>query len=451
YQSRIELTEDVRMYEDEKYWDTLRHEPLSSTERSVYRMIDTLKNIPVIKTYTDIFKIIIDGYYDMGKIEIGPYLSTLAYNNIEGMRVQSGFKTNHKFSQHWMLAGQVAYGFNDNRVKYMGSITNILSRKHWTTLSFRVRRDLARIGVDDENLADNPLFLVAARWGAFRRGFYFDESRLSFSRQMFKGFNQRVSVKYSTFFPTYNFGYFQNPQETNSPILNTFETTEVSFESRYSKDETFIQNGNERVSLGARMRPVLTFRYTHGFAGVLGSDFTYNKVRMSFTKRIRLGPLGEGRVTANGEYIFDALPYPLLVLHLGNQTPIYAAVTYNLMNFGEFISDHYASIQYRHYFQGLFLNRIPLIKKLNWRLLATANVVAGGLRQENRNLISKFTSDGEPTVRAGYFTGKPYVELGYGVENIFRFFRVDFIHRLSYLDNPDARAFGVLFTAQFQF
>jgi hypothetical protein len=42
------------------------------------------------------------------------------------------------------------------------------------------------------------------------------------------------------------------------------------------------------------------------------------------------------------------------------------------------------------------------------------------------------------------------VELGYGVENIFKFLRVDFVHRVSYLDNPNVRKFGVLFTAQLQ-
>ena len=90
------------------------------------------------------------------------------------------------------------------------------------------------------------------------------------------------------------------------------------------------------------------------------------------------------------------------------------------------------------------------MKKLNWRLLATGNVILGGMRDENRNLISKHTADGEETLSAGYFTGQPYIELGYGVENIFRFLRIDFIHRLSYLDNPNVRNFGVFFTIQFQ-
>ncbi|MFT7364066.1 MAG: hypothetical protein ACI9UV_002273 [Algoriphagus sp.] len=43
---------------------------------------------------------------------------------------------------------------------------------------------------------------------------------------------------------------------------------------------------------------------------------------------------------------------------------------------------------------------------------------------------------------------KPYVELGYGVENIFKFFRVDFFHRMTYLDNPGAKPFSVKVSAQ---
>ena len=75
----------------------------------------------------------------------------------------------------------------------------------------------------------------------------------------------------------------------------------------------------------------------------------------------------------------------------------------------------------------------------------------GGMRQSNRDLIAMETADGIPTLPVGFFTnGKPYVELGYGVENIFKFLRVDFVHRLSYLDNERARKFGILFTAQIQ-
>lgn len=456
YERQIQVAEDARLFEEEKYWDTLRHEPLSESEKNVYKMIDTLRNIPVVKTYTDILKAAVEGYVNYGKIEIGPYLGFLAWNNIEGLRLSFGFKTNMQFSKKWIYALNAGYGFNDNRVKYMGSAQRILSKDKWTTLSFRVRSDIARVGVDDESLADNPLFLAASRWGFYRRGNYSNEYRVAFQREFFKGFSQKVSFRHWTFEPTYNFGYPEDPSDVvNSEVLETFQSSEVSLESRYARDEYFIINDNERISLGTNKWPVITLKYTHGFEDVFGSDFDYNKIRLTLKKRMKWGPLGYSYLTLTGENVFNTLPYPMLSLHLGNQTPVYSTVTYNLMNYGEFVSDHFVSVQYQHYFEGFLLNRVPLLKKLNWRLLGTVNAIEGGMRQSNRDMIARFNASGEETLPVGYFTnGKPYVELGYGVENIFRFLRVDFIHRLSYLDNTigvqSARKFGVLFTAQFQ-
>jgi hypothetical protein len=453
YEHSIETAEDSRMYENDNYWDTLRHEPLSQTEKNVQKMIDTLKNIPVIRTYTDIIKTIIDGYYDFGHWKFGPYLGIAAYNTVEGFRVMVGMKTDFSFSKKWVLAGQVAYGFSDERYKYMVSATNILDRKKWTTMSFRVRRDIARLGVDDEALADNPLFLTSTRWGNIRTGYYFDEYRMAFQREFFKGFSQKISVRHWTFEPAYIFGYLEKPLTPDSAAHNTFQSSEVTLEARYAKDEIFLQDDNDRISLGTSKWPVISFRYTHGFKNVFGSDYKYDKMRLIITKRLKAGFLGVGYLTLSGEYIFNTLPYPLLVLHLGNQSAVYSSITYNLMNYGEFVSDRYAAIQYRHYFEGLFFNRIPLIKKLNWRLLGTVNMIQGGMRKENEELVAaKFPNlSGDPTFQIGSFDkNKPYLELGYGVENIFRFLRVDFVHRLNYLDKPGARSFGILFTAQFQ-
>jgi hypothetical protein len=449
YERSIELAEDARL--EDKNWDSLRHEPLSETERNVYKMIDTLRNIPIVKTYTDIFKVLLDGYYNLGKVEVGPYLSLVTWNNIEGWRVQGGFKTNYQFSKKWILQGQLAYGFDDERIKYLASVQRILSRQRWTTVSIRARRDLSRLGVDDESLADNPIFLAATRWGFFRRGFYSDEYRIAFQREIFKGYSQKISLRHWTFEPTYEFGYFNPPGDITSTVYDRFQASEVSVESRYARDEVFLQDDNNRISLGTNKSPVVTLKYTHGFSGILGSDFDYDKLRFNMTKRIKTGPLGVGYVTLTGEYVFNAIPYPMLTLHLGNQSPFYSSITYNLMNFGEFVSDRYASIQYRQYLEGFLLNRVPLLNKLKWRLLATSNVIVGGMRQSNRDLVAQFSPSGEEALPVGYFkNNKPYVELGYGVENIFKVLRVDFIHRVSYLENKDARKFGILFTAQLQ-
>ena len=449
YEREILMEENARQFEKEEYWDTLRHEPLSETEKNVYRMIDTLQNIPVVKTYTDIIKIAVNGYYTAGKINLGPYISLVALNNIEGFRIQPGFKTNYDFSTKWVLGGSAGYGFDDDRVKYSAFVQNILSRDRWTTMTISARSDLGRVGIDDENLADNYLFLAAQRFGNFRRAYYFDESRFNFQRELVRGLNQRVAFRYSTFRPVFDFGYFS--AENTSDTLASYENAEVIVETRFARDELFIINDNERISLGTSKWPELTLRYTHGFKGVAGSDFDYDKLRLTLHKRLRFGPMGVGYLTLTGEYVFSKLPYPLLSLHLGNQTPFFAHVTYNLMDYGEFVSDRYASLHYSHHFEGLLLNRIPLMRKLKWRLVGTSNIILGGMSSMNKALIAERPD--EEGVTVGYLSrGAPYIELGYGVENILKFFRVDFIHRVTYLDkakNPDVRKFGVLFSFQF--
>lgn len=452
YERRINVAEDATVYDEEKFWDTLRHEPLTSTERNVYNMIDTLKNIPVVRTYTEIFKAIIDGYYSLGKVEVGPYLRTFTWNSIEGFRIQGGFKTNAKFSKKMMYGAMLAYGFDDHRVKASGFVERIMDRKKWTTFNLSARTDIIRLSIDDDLLSNNQLFLTAVRWGNYRRSYYFNEVFPSFKREFFKGFSQRFAFRYHTFEPAYPFEYYKDPSDAavpGAPTYTSYKASEFILESRYARDETFIQNGNERVSLGLRKWPAITFRYTRGVQGLFGSDYNYTKYRLQVDKRVRMGVLGVGFLTVAGEYIPDKLPYPLLAVHLGNQSFLYSQYAYNLMNFGEFVSDRYVTIRYRQFLEGLFLNRIPLMNRLKWRLVATTNIIYGELSQENRQLIVQ-NPEGRTDYTTGYFTGTPYVEVGWGVENIFHFFRVDFVHRLTYLNKPDARPFGIVGTVQFK-
>ena len=447
YEKQILLDEGyILNMHDEDHWNNLRHDPLTETEKNVYRMIDTLQHIPVVRTYIDIVKILINGYKKVGKVDIGPYLSLVAFNDIEGVRIQSGFKTNYSFSKKISFGAQLGYGFDDERIKYSAFVQHIIDRKRWTTMSIRVRSDLGRVGIDDENLADDYLFLAATRFGVFRRGYYFDESRFNFQRELIKGFSQRIAVRYNTFKPVFDFGYYSNPGDITS-LQQNFQTAEVILESRFARDELFLQYDNERVSLGAQKWPIITLRYTRGLKGVGGSDFEYDKYRFSILKRLPMGPLGTGKATITGEYINGTLPYPLLSFHIGNETPFYTDVIYSLMNFGEFFSDRFVSLQYRQYFEGFLLNRVPLMRKLKWRLTGLANVIYGDLSDENLAMSEPLPF---PVGNSNLTLDRPYVELGYGVENIFKFLRVDFVHRLSYLENDRARKFGVLFTAQFK-
>jgi hypothetical protein len=116
-----------------------------------------------------------------------------------------------------------------------------------------------------------------------------------------------------------------------------------------------------------------------------------------------------------------------------------------MMNYFEFASDQFLMVSGYHHFDGFFLNKIPLMRKLKWREVATAKMVFGGVSARNRNLL---------IFPPNLFTlqpGKPYAEAGVGVENIFKIFRFDIIWRLTYRDNPNISNFGLRGTMQFIF
>jgi hypothetical protein len=448
YDQNVVLNEDAKIEEEDKVWDSLRHEPLSATEKSVYHMIDTIQSIPIVKSYIDIVKLVLNGYYKTGKVFVGPYLGVIANNTMEGFRIQAGFKTNIKFSRKWVLGAQLAYGFKDQRLKYTAFAKYIFEKRRWTSVTFRARHEAGRLGLDEDYVSEFPLFLFASRWGNYRAGFYYDEYRLTFERELFKGFTQRLAMRHYNFAPDFPFGYVIDP--TLNIVGNTFQTSELFLETRYARDQIYLQNDNDRIGLEQKKWPVFTVRYTHGFKDVAGSDFEYDKVRLNVTKRMKMGPLGNGYINVTGEKVFGVLPFPLLSVHLGNESYIYAPVNFNLVGFGEFASDRYGSVQYRQNLEGFISNKIPVLQKLKWRFLATANVLVGSMSDANFNNFAEVVGK-SPNLQAKRLDPtKPYMELGYGVENIFKFLRVDFIHRLSYLSDDQARNFGVFFSVQLQ-
>lgn len=117
------------------------------------------------------------------------------------------------------------------------------------------------------------------------------------------------------------------------------------------------------------------------------------------------------------------------------------------MNFFEFVSDKYVSLRLKHGFDGLLLNRIPLMRKLKWRSFVTSNILYGSVRQDNLDIIP---SEHKPIPAFDSLGDDPYVEVGYGVENILRFIRVDFIHRLTYQEKEDINKFGVKVSVEFR-
>ena len=445
YQRSIELEEDARVFDD-SFWVENRHDSLSTTEMNVIAMIDSLKEIRFVKTWTNLLKTFARGYVEVGKFDLGPWPVLLSGNNVEGFRTRLGGRTNEHFSLRWQFNGYLAYGFSDRNFKYGLGATHIISRKKWTTIAASYRYDIDQLGLQPDGITDFDdanAFVALSQLGDLIKPFSYEDFQIDFFTQVSRPFSFNISLKREDFSPIlsndFNFSYYTDLNDTDSPTATNFTTTEAKIRIKYAKDETFIISDNSRISLGTLRWPTFVFGYTRGFKGPLGGDFDYNKIDFGVSQELKMGFWGVSKYQLSASHMFDDVPYPLLSAHIGNEQPVYADFAFNTMNFYEFVSQSYASLRYQHYFEGFILNRIPLLKKLKWRLVASGNLLYGN--------VSESTLAAQPIIEFSQLDpNNPYSEVGVGVENIFKVFRVDFFQRLSYLDNPDIRKRQIKFS-----
>ena len=445
FNQAVELKADFGQA-DPEFWKKNRPDPLSEEELAVLQMVDTLKNIPIIRFYSEGLKFFATGYKPIGKVDIGPWPGFFNYNNIESVRLGMGARTNYKFSKKWELKGYLAYGFGDQEWKYATSVTRILDRNRWTTVQLYSNKEIDQVGLEIANLQSNSIFLAASRFGTLRSPYFSTNHGLNVQREFFKGFLVKGGLNLSQFDPLYDFYYLE---KDSREYRSSFSTSEIRAGIRYGRDEIILINDNERATLGSIKWPIFEVNYAQGING-LGGDLEYQKLSLYVYHRINLGLLGVGRYELDAGKIFGEVPYPILKNHLGNETIFYTTAAFNTMNFTEFTSDQYFSIRYRQSFEGFLLNSIPLIQKLKWRFVGNANVLWGSVSDANVANVPTVDPEGNPLNTFGRLDfGTPYLELGYGLENIFKFLRVDFFHRITYLDNPGAKPFHVKVSAQF--
>jgi hypothetical protein len=439
------IVEDSALLYTNEFWDKNRHDSLSIREKKIYHMIDTIKTLPVYRTWVDVLTIFVSGYKVVNNFEIGPYFNLVSYNKVEGLRTRFGGRTSSKFSRWYELQGYVAYGFKDEKFKYSLGFKSFISKKpHRQLIGMTYKSDYEILGQSQNGFSQDNIFASLFRTSPLTNLTRVDQTYAWYEKEWVDGFTSKVTLIGRTITPLIANAYKYYRKDGSIATKENIKSTEVRLTLRFAYKEKFISGDFSRISLGTTW-PVLQATYVKSLQNAFRGEYDYQKVVFNVSDRIRLiSLLGYTDYTAEVGKIFGAVPYPLMELHGGNETYIYDYMSYNMMKYYEFASDQYASVGVFHHFEGLLFNKIPLIKKLKWREVVTCKALWGSANAKNRKMLIFPT-----TLNA--LGNEPYVEVSAGIENIFKVIRVDALWRSTYHRSKAIDNFGVKVGFQFAF
>ncbi len=445
----IVVESDSSKNKSNDYWTKSRHFELSKEDKGVFKMADSLKKDPRFILRKKIIVGAATGYYPVCSVDIGDIFSFYSYNNIEQSRIKFGFRTNDKWSIPLFLSTYVAYGTYDEKWKYKVNAEYSFNKSKLikTKLGVFYRNDISQLSRSFNNIElDHVLssFIQVGNNNASKN--YAQDFNLYVENGWTTGFASRLNYFYNITAPTKDVFFVSRNLAGNSIIQNNYYASGFDLTLKYSWQNKKV-NGNfynkEDFKNAFRKYPDIALQFKIADKSV-GSELNFRKIKLSLKQQIRTQKLGYFKYYIEAGKTFNTVPYPYLDMPFANQLVMMDEYAFNLMNFLEYVSDQYVSVHLEQHIEGLLLDRIPFINKLKWRNFLFAKAYAGSLSMQNNQSIYLFPEK-VSTLH------EPYYEVGFGIENIFKFARVDFIWRLTDTSKPDVYYFIVKPSFRFSF
>ena len=399
------------------FWDTARHESLSQSERGIIRMIDTLINTPSYQKITKQVVFLTTGYIDVGNVQLGSAFNWFSGNYWEGFRTRFDVASNKHFNKKFRWHTYLAYGFKDKKLKGEAELFYLPKRdprRYWY-LGYQNDLDFGQ-NYYGEISQDNIFAFAIRKPGIPRRYMNLEQTQFEFFNELRWGFSTLAAVVNKTYTPLMGL----LPAENFSQDLKRLTSTEFSLRLRFAFQEKFIESQFFRTSLGSPY-PVIEATVTQGVKGILNSRYNYTKLLASVSDYVPTPPFGAISYQAYTGRSFGILPYTFLDMAPGNDLYYYNKYAFNLMHRFEYLHDRFAGLNYEHNIgNGIF----RLLPRLKFRQFYTVKALWGQLSDANKTLNLK------EEYAFKTLDSKAYLEVGTGVDNILRFFRVDFVWRV---------------------
>lgn len=412
---------------DDAYWEDARPYKLTDREQGIYDMVEDFQGTGFYKGTYGIVRTLVNNYYEVKPwgFEFGRWARTFSYTQMEGFRVQIGGRTLKEWNNKIRLGGYVAYGFRDKIPKGEATVEWMLGREKTRKLTATATYDYKQYGSGTGVFTVPNIFssILARNVGARRniiRCF-----NLEYDHEFCRELNSKLGLTQTRIWGNEIVPFIRR---SDNQFQNSFSTNEVHAQLRVSFNERVNRNFFKKTYLFTKY-PVITLDVTGGIAGITKDDIGYLKTEAEITWKVPTTAVGFGKFMLQGGAIWGGVPYPLLKLHEGNQTFFLDKSAFSCMDYFEFASDRWLSGYYVHNFNGFFLGKIPLLKKLDLREVVTARFAWGTLSEANDREHSPFIFPEEMKIGT---LETPYVELGVGISNILRILRVDAYWRVTH-------------------
>lgn len=426
---------------DSLYWKKLRAVALTQEEKKDYILKDSIKIIRKSKTYLDSLDNKLNkpsllspimGYtyrnsFKKWNINYNGILDGLDYNTIQGFAPTlklNYYKRNNEDGNNWNAEAKINYGFSDKKLR-----PEIRFLKRWNYIDkpiLVVSAGNKLVQFDDRNpikKSDNLSYTLF-----FKRNYakFYEKTfaNLSFSKEVALGVRLFSNLEYANRKPLFNttdYSFFKKDRTfyTNNPIDRTSAVapfnshkiftanlaTTINFGSKYAKYP------NARYTITNDKFPTLSLGYRKGFGAKdsnLNHDFIWSRLYQDFS----LGNFGTFQYNTRAGLFLKQKNIAFMDYYhpIGNETifaPENRLSSFFRLPYYQFSTNNkYAELHTEHNFKGFILNKIPLLKKLNFHTVISAK--------------SYFSSN-----------RKPYTELAVGIDNIgwgkWRLLRVDFV------------------------
>ena len=445
------------MNRDEAYWNKYRQVDLTKSESSMDSFIHRMENSKGFKYIIFFVKALMENYVEIGggtdgkksKFDLGPVNTYISKNFVDGIRLRLAGRTMAALNPHFFWDGYAAYGTKSNDW-YTGNIfTYSLNKKKnspfefpMRNLTFEVARDVT--SPSDENLLHNKdNFFMTFRAATQDEMFLYHRQKLAFTYETDWGFRFNTSLRFQSNRTVGNLHYYH----LDGTEVKKIRMTDLNVGINYNPGVTYVNTKQQRLPINLDS-PEIGLSHTMGFRGFMGGQYHSNITKLSIYKRQWLGSWGYLDFHAIGQAQWNKVPFPMLILPPINLSYFEQETTISLMKDWEFLNDRQVFWALSWDMNGKLLNRIPLIKKLKWREWFAIKGVWGHLTDKNNPYLEKNQGDERLfkfPKNSHVMNDTPYWECVAGVHNIFKFFSVEYVRRLTYLNNNNIDKWGIRF------